>query len=70
MWENMTNEEEIMKMFAQSMSKEENKWYLSLPPKSITSFHQFLMIFREPWVNDEEKYFFVNYVDVMLWVEI
>ena len=42
-------------MFAWPMRKQAKKWYLNLPPKSISMFHQFLMIFKEAWVNDEDK---------------
>ena len=54
MYQNVTYEEEIMNMLAWSMRKQENKWYLGVPLKSIPSFHQFLMIFKEAWVNDED----------------
>ena len=52
------------------MSKEAKKWYLSLPPKSISSLHQFLMVFKEAWVDDEDRDLVGNSIDAMLWVEI
>lgn len=66
----MIYEEEIMKMFSWSMIKQEKKWYLNLPPKYISSFNKFLMIFRDARVNDEDRVLVRNYVDSLLWVEI
>lgn len=34
--QNVIYDEEIMKMFSWSMSKQEKEWYVNLPPKSIS----------------------------------
>lgn len=70
LWQNVVYEEKIMKMFTLSMSKRAKTWYLKLPPKAISSFHEFLVIFKEAWVDDENKALVGNYVDALLWVEI
>ena len=65
-WKNVIYEEEIMKIFSWSMRKQAKKWYLNLPPKSISSFYQFLIIFKESEVKDEDIDLVRNFVDSML----
>lgn len=59
-----------MKMFGRSMSKESKKWYVSLPLKTISSFHQFVVIFKEACLNKEDRDLVRNSIGAMLWVEI
>ena len=58
-----------MKKFSMSMSKKEKIWYLNLPPKIITSFHEFPENFKIALVKYETKDLVGNSIDALLWVE-
>lgn len=69
-WQNVIHEEEIMKMFELSMSKRAKTCYLNIPPKIISSCHEFLENFKEVWVKYEDKDLVGDFVEVLIWVKI
>ena len=52
------------------MEKGARTWFRNLPPSSISSFRDFLVVFKESWVKDEDKDLIGNPVDAFLWVEL
>lgn len=70
LWHNIAYEDVLVTIFAQSWEKGARPWYHDLPPGSISSFHDFLITFKEAWAKDEDKDLIGNPIDAMLWVEL
>ena len=69
-WHNIAHEDVMMTMFSWSLKKDAKTWYLNLPLGYVSSLHDFLMIFQEAWLSDEDKDLIGSHVDAFLWVEM
>ena len=60
----------MMTMFSWSLDKGARVWFHNVPLGSISSFHHFLITFKEASIKDEDKDLIGNPIDAFLWVEL